>query len=258
MRITMKTYSLSMCTALSAALPMLLIPKICAADDHKDPVRIEFHLASWIDNPFLPDEVVEKISRNCTMGSATETLDFQFPGSTPIAVTVSRVATLAISINEARVVLHELISPYENTPVGVEARLELPPETMETASRFRSDFEDCKLFIFVDGKPVNGESPFTQWKKDIPGGAFQSVEDAKKVYARHGITFDLKRPEPQEIAAEHSFWSWRRTHDLWKFHCDEKFRVDVRSASIESYDYLIDHPELFKGISCSEEPKASE
>jgi hypothetical protein len=192
--------------------------------------------------------------RDCTEGHDVEAMEYRLPGGRVVSAEVANTGGLALSVGEAEVSIHPLVSPYSGDADRVYAELVLEEKNNDEALAFRRDHFACQLAVFVEGTLVSLEPRFREWTNGVPGGIFLSLAAATAFYERYGLAVALVAPSPSEVARANSFWSWQRKHDLWRIKCDEQFKETMREEAPELFSELSKRTDLFEGISCDDEP----
>ena len=246
-------------TATAALLPLLslaLSPQGCASRSTKPdavaPISIEYRIATFAF-PQAGLKVDGFSSKECQLGAHREILEYHYPSGRRVAVAMSRERGYAFEVSEGAVALHEM--PMEDgLQVAARAELTLDERQTKKVQKYRARHPGCEFVVFVEGKAADILIGPRAWEDGLPGGRFATLDRAREIYQRPGMTITVV-PESLEVTRwRHQFRLWQAHQARWRFRCDESFRAALKKSYPETYARLEVEDRRFVGLSCNERP----
>jgi len=138
--------------------------------------------------------------------------------------------------------------------VAALAALTLDERKMKKVQKFRAKHPGCAFVVFVDGQAADILIGSKAWEDGLPGGRFATLDRAREIYQRPGMTVTVV-PESLDVTRwRHQFRLWQAHQTRWRFRCDEAFRAALKQSYPETYVRLEAEDRQFIGLSCSEPP----
>jgi len=191
---------------------------------------------------------------DCIAGKKTESMEYVYPSGRRVPVEVSTERGFAFTLREGELSLHEL--PLEGgLQVAGLADLKVSERQMRKAEKFRAAHERCELVVFVDGELVDLLVGAKSWEKGLPAGRFPTLDEARAVYQREGVSIIIV-PEALEVTRwRREFSRWKARDTRWRFRCDPAFRRVMKRDYPDTHQRLKREDKLFVSLSCRERPR---
>jgi hypothetical protein len=243
----------------SLALVLSLIPLSlgCASRsttiDGSAPIALEYRIATFA----LPESALKVggfRTRECQLGEQTEKLEYVYPSGRRVALSMSRDPGYSLEVSEGAVALHEM--PTEDgLQVAAQAILTLDERQTKKVQKYRAKYPGCEFVVFVEGKAADISIGPKGWEDGLPGGRFATLDRAREIYQRPGMTVTVV-PESLEVTQwRHEFRLWQAHQARWRFRCEETFRAALKQNYPDTYVRLEAEDQHFVGLSCNERPR---
>jgi hypothetical protein len=247
--------------ALAAARPcvatLVLVLLACSSPpgskDGTPPIRVEYRLASFSRSSLQTS--LEGIGRSdCLAGEESESLEFVYPNGRRMPVEVALEPGFTLDVWQAEVALQEM--PIEDgLQVAALVELTIDERRMKQARKFRAKHQGCELVVLVEGEVADLLVAVRPWKDGLPGGRFATLDEARAIYQRPGMSITIV-PEALEVTRwRRQFRQWQAYQARWRFRCDPAYREVMKRRYPDTYARLQEEDRFFAVLSCDEPPR---